>query len=65
MKKLVFALAIALIFGCANEADRETTSDSAGNINNANVYDSFQGKRDGDTSSYEQMPNKLSDTTPQ
>ena len=40
-------------------------ADDDRNNRNINVYDSAAGKQGGDTASYDRMPNKISDSTPQ
>lgn len=61
MKKLIF-LAMFVIFdiGC-NNADDRTDTDDPYKPNNA-THDSLPATRDGDTSSYEQMPNRITDS---
>lgn len=61
-----------IIAACNNSGESKINSDSTNfqdnkdrNNRNTTVYDSASGKPDGDTASYERLPNKISDSTPQ
>jgi hypothetical protein len=72
MKKIILILmAGILVIACNNSADSEGNADSTNyqekdnndkNNMNTTVYDSAAGNQ-RDTASYEQMPNKISDST--
>ena len=49
---------------CNNESDSDSANDSLPKHNSA-VADSLPAIRSGDTSSYEGMPNRISDSTGQ
>ena len=64
-------MAGSFIAACNNSVDSKTDNDTVNleqnrDINNRNttVYDSA-GNQSGDTSSYERMPIKINDSTPQ
>ena len=61
MKKLILIAIVAAVFASCNNSEDGNDPD--------NVYtpsaDSIPGTRDGDTSSYERMPNRISDTIQQ
>ncbi len=73
MKKIILILMAGLfVIACNNSADSEGNTDSTNyqekdnndkNNMNTTVYDSAAGNQ-RDTASYEQMPNKISDSTP-
>ena len=72
MKKIIMVLITGVIIACNNSGDSEISNDSTNyqdnkdrNNRNTTVYDSASGKQNGDTSSYDRMPNKVSDSTPQ
>lgn len=50
------------MMACNNEADSENANDSLPKHNSA-VADSLPAIRSGDTSSYEGMPNRISDSS--
>ncbi len=52
------------MMACNNEADSENANDSLPKHNSA-VADSLPAIRSGDTSSYEGMPNRISDSSGQ
>ena len=66
-------MACFFLVACNNSGNSESTSDSISlpdnnddrNNRNTTVYDSAAGKPQGDTASYEGMPNKVSDSTSQ
>ncbi len=61
MKKLMVLAFLGLILACNNSAETEKTKDST-NVD-ANTHTSTESK--GDTSSYDRMPNKMTDSTQQ
>ena len=75
MKKILMALTAGLILAaCTNTSDSQTDTESIGdtvsleqerdrNNRNTTIYDSA-GNPGGDTSSYERMPGKITDSIP-
>ncbi len=65
MKKIFLLLSVTLLLiACNNEAGSDDAKDSQQKHNNA-VADSMPATRSGDTSSYERMPNRISDSAGQ
>ncbi len=76
MKKIIITLMAGLFLtACNNTSDSQTDTENIGdtvnleqnrdrNNRNTTVYDSA-GNQSGDTSSYERMPIKINDSTPQ
>lgn len=75
MKKILMVLMAGIyIAACNNSGENESQTDKDTvsleqnrDVNNRNttVYDSATGNQNGDTSSYERMPNRVNDSIPQ
>lgn len=64
MKKILFILAVMIAAVACNNNTDGGKQDKMQENNNA-VADSIPATRSGDTSSYEQMPNRIGDSTGQ
>jgi uncharacterized lipoprotein NlpE involved in copper resistance len=62
MKKLILAMLVSVcMVGCNNSAEGDRSRDTLNpDVNTGTIIDTA-----GDTSSYERMPNKITDSIPQ